>query len=120
VGAEHAVSEFAIRFLLGGVVVTAFAALSDALKPKTFAGIFGAAPSIALASLNLSFHQHGAAYVATEARSMMAGAIALLAYSAASAVVVRRDDVSPWFATLVVWTLWLAVAFTLWILVLRA
>jgi hypothetical protein len=119
VGAEGAVSELAIRFLLGGLVVTSFAAISEALKPKTFAGIFGAAPSVALASLFLSLRAHGAPYVSLEARSMMAGAVALLAYSAVSSVVVRRDDLSPWAATLLLWGLWLAIAFTLWLLVLR-
>jgi hypothetical protein len=38
-------------FLAGGVAVAAFAALGDTLRPKSFAGLFGAAPSIALATL---------------------------------------------------------------------
>jgi hypothetical protein len=41
--------EYALRFLAGGIAVSAFAALGDALRPKSFAGLFGAAPSIALA-----------------------------------------------------------------------
>ena len=46
--------EIVIRFVIGGLVVTAFSLISDVFKPKTFAGLFGAAPSIALASLGLT------------------------------------------------------------------
>jgi uncharacterized protein DUF3147 len=45
------VSQILVRFLIGGVAVSAFAVLGDLLKPKSFAGLFGAAPSIALAAL---------------------------------------------------------------------
>jgi hypothetical protein len=41
------------------LVVCLFAALGDALKPKSFAGLFSAAPSIALASLGLVALQNG-------------------------------------------------------------
>jgi hypothetical protein len=34
------VGELAARFVLGGFVVTVFAALGDVLRPRTFAGIF--------------------------------------------------------------------------------
>jgi hypothetical protein len=47
------VDDLLVRFFLGGIVVSMFAALGDALRPRTFAGIFGAAPSVALASLFL-------------------------------------------------------------------
>jgi hypothetical protein len=64
-----------IRFLVGGVVVSLFAALGDALRPKSFAGLFGAAPSIALATLGLTIRQNGKAYAVLECRSMMLGAL---------------------------------------------
>ncbi len=38
--------EILYRFLIGGLVVSAFALIGDLLKPKSFAGLFGAAPSI--------------------------------------------------------------------------
>ena len=112
--------ELAIRFVLGGCVVSAFAVLSDALRPRSFAGIFGAAPSVALASVLLSYAAHGAPFVAIEGRSMLLGAAALFVYSATSAWVMRRNSVSPWVATLALWSLWLLVAFALWYLVVRA
>jgi len=40
--------EYGLRFLAGGIAASAFAALGDTLRPKSFAGLFGAAPSIAL------------------------------------------------------------------------
>ena len=47
-------TEYLVRFLVGGVVVSAFAMLSDVLRPKSFAGLFGAAPSVALATLGIA------------------------------------------------------------------
>ena len=38
-------TEYIVRFLIGGVAVSAFAMLGDILRPKSFAGLFGAAPS---------------------------------------------------------------------------
>jgi hypothetical protein len=60
------------RFVFGGTVVSFFAALGD-LKPKSFAGLLGAAP---LATLSLAVLKDGKAYAQTEARSMIVGAIA--------------------------------------------
>jgi hypothetical protein len=41
-------SEYFVRFLVGGVVLSAFSMLGDILRPKSFAGLFRAAPSVAL------------------------------------------------------------------------
>jgi hypothetical protein len=65
-----------LRFLIAGVVVSLFAALGNILRPKSLAGVFGAAPSIALATIGLTIHQDGKAYAALECRSMMLGAVA--------------------------------------------
>jgi hypothetical protein len=40
--------------IIGGLVVSAFSLISDLFKPKIFAGPFGAAHSVALASGSLS------------------------------------------------------------------
>jgi len=112
-------SELAVRFLLGGFVVSLFAAVSDALRPRTFAGLFGAAPSVALASLLLTYRSQGAEYVALEGRSMIAGAVALFVYTAASSRMIRRTSVSPWASTIGLWAVWLIVALALWFLCLR-
>jgi len=73
--------ELIVRFLIGGFVVSLFSIISDLLKPKTFAGLFGAAPSVALASLGLTVLMQGTATGATEARSMILGAAALFVYA---------------------------------------
>lgn len=72
--------ELLIRFLVGGLVVVIFSLISDVLRPKTFAGIFGAAPSIALATLGLTFLTTGPAAASVDGRSMMAGALGLVTY----------------------------------------
>ena len=51
--------EYSLRFLAGGIAVSALAALADTLRPKSFAGLFGAAPSIALATLLITLSQKG-------------------------------------------------------------
>ena len=51
-----------VRFVVGGLVVSAFAIIGDLLKPKSFAGLFGAAPSVALATLSLTVATEGGAY----------------------------------------------------------
>jgi uncharacterized membrane protein (GlpM family) len=73
--------ELAFRFIVGGLVVSLFAVLGDVFKPKSFAGLFGAAPSVAIATLGLGAITHGSAYAATESRSMMIGAFAFLFYA---------------------------------------
>jgi hypothetical protein len=73
--------DYLIRFVAGGVLVSLFAMVGDVLRPKSFAGLFGAAPSVALATLTLAFCKHGGMYVSLEGRSMILGAIALAVYS---------------------------------------
>jgi uncharacterized protein DUF3147 len=110
--------ELIVRFLIGGLVVSAFSLISDLLKPKTFAGLFGAAPSVALASLGLTALIESRQVAATEARSMILGAAALLVYAASLAYVLlrfRRSALPFAFSGLV---LWLAVATALWYAVL--
>jgi hypothetical protein len=60
--------EYVIRFVVGGIAVSVFAVLGDVLRPKSFAGLFGAAPSIALATLGMAIAQPGNGYAAIEAR----------------------------------------------------
>jgi hypothetical protein len=73
--------EYLIRFLAGGLVLSAFAVLGDVLRPKSFAGLFRAAPSVALATLGLALWKEGGDYVSLEGRSMILGALALALYS---------------------------------------
>jgi hypothetical protein len=106
--------EILIRFVIGGAVVSAFAILGDLLKPKSFAGLFGAAPSVALATLGLTISTEGALYAAVEARSMAVGAIAFFAYTCVVSWIMMHYKPSALLVTLSAIPLWLGVAFALW------
>ena len=98
--------EILLRVMVGGVVVSAFALLGDILKPKSFAGLFGAAPSVALATLALTVMKDGKEYASLEARSMILGAVAFVVYAClVSRVLIRRHwpTLSTTSAALVVW-----------------
>ena len=105
--------DLVVRFLLGGAIVSVFSVLGEMFKPKTFSGLFGAAPSVAIASLGLAFHKHGGAYVQTEARSMIVGGIALLIYAAVCVALVKREHLPVWLGAMLAWVAWVAVAFAL-------
>lgn len=107
------------RFLIGGAVVSLFAILGDIFRPKSFAGLFGAAPSIALATLGLTIHHDGKLYAAIEARSMMAGAIALAVYAATVSWILLRYKPPALAVTLTILPLWFGVSLGLWHLFLR-
>jgi hypothetical protein len=110
------IGEIVIRFLLGGAVVSAFAALGEVFQPKTFAGLFGAAPSVAITALALAFGKQGPPYAAVEARSMVLGSVALLVYSAACVALSRRGPIPVWLGAGAAWALWFVVAFGLFAL----
>jgi hypothetical protein len=45
------------RFVVGGVLVTALAIFDDLLCPNSIAGLFGTAPSVALACVALTLRE---------------------------------------------------------------
>jgi len=113
------VKEITLRVIVGGVVVSVFALLGDLLKPKSFAGLFGAAPSVALATLVLTVMKDGKGYASIEARSMILGAVAFFPYACVvSRVLIRRQwpVLSSASAALV---LWFGCALGLWYAVVR-
>lgn len=109
-------SEYVIRFLIGGAVVSAFSMLADVLKPKSFAGLFGAAPSVALATLGIAIYQHGAGYAGSQSKAMMAGAAALMVYSVFVCQLLMRTRMRALPASLLSIVVWLTAAFGLWAL----
>jgi hypothetical protein len=106
--------ELAIRFLIGGLVVSAFAVICDMLRPKSFAGIFGAAPSVALATLGLTLVTKGPTEASIDGRSMMAGAAALIVYGLLTSRMLLRGDQNVTMVATVSTGAWLLVAFGLW------
>jgi hypothetical protein len=108
-----------IRFLVGGAMVSIFALIGDVLKPKSFAGLFGAAPSVALATLGLTVATKGAPYAAVEARSMIAGAIAFFIFASVASWILMRYPFRAFWVTLGAMPVWFAVAFGLWSVALK-
>ncbi|MFI5070853.1 MAG: DUF3147 family protein [Terriglobales bacterium] len=106
--------QLVIRFLVGGIIVSLFSALGDVLKPKSFAGLFGAAPSVALATLSLTIFADGRVYAATEARSMIAGTGAFFAYVFVACQLMMRYRTRATFAAAGPIALWFAIALGVW------
>jgi Protein of unknown function (DUF3147) len=111
--------ELLLRFLVGGIFVSIFALLSDLFRPRRFAGLFGAAPSVALTTLALTIAEHGKQYAATEARSMIAGALAFAVYTFAVCQLLVRWKSSALVTTMGMLALWFLVALGLWRVWLR-
>jgi hypothetical protein len=106
--------DIVLRFFVGGGLVCLFAMLGEVLKPKSFAGLFGAAPSIALASLGLVIASEGVAYAALECRSMAIGAVAFGVYGGMVTWLLARGRISTFKAGFGGLGVWLAVGFALW------
>jgi hypothetical protein len=107
------------RFLIGGAIVSAFSALGDILKPKSFAGLFGAAPSVGLATLALTIATDGPAYAAKEARSMIAGAVAMFLYGFLVLWIMFRYKPPALLVSTSLIAAWLVTSFGIWFLVLK-
>jgi hypothetical protein len=84
------VAEVLVKALAGGALVLAFAALAQMLKPKRFAGIFAAAPSVALAGLVVTVLFTGDLDLPVTGAGMAVGAVAFVVYCLAAVPLVRR------------------------------
>src|SRR4029077_7963334 len=102
------------RFIIGGLVVSLFAAFGDAVKPKSFAGLFAAAPSVALATLGLTIWTEGKLYAAAEARSMIVGAIALFVYAIVVIHLIMHHKLHAASATICAIPAWLICSVGAW------
>ncbi|MBV8780674.1 MAG: DUF3147 family protein [Phycisphaerae bacterium] len=106
--------ELFLRFIIGGFFVCAFATISDLFRPKTFSGLFGAAPSVALASLCLTIATKGQHVATVETRSMMLGAIAMCMYACICCLAVFRLKLPVMVVSLGGLIIWIAAATGLW------
>lgn len=107
----------AIRVLAGGALVAGFAILGDTLKPKMFAGLFAAAPSVATASLLVTGLAMGPAKDAMYARGMIAGAVGLVFYSLAAAFLCKH--LKAVVGSVLAWAAWLVPAAAVYWILLR-
>ncbi len=112
-------TDILIRFLIGGIVVSAFAVIGDLFKPKSFAGLFGAAPSVALATILLTVRKDGAPYAAREAHSMLAGAAAFFVYASAVSWFMMHRESRALTISASFLSIWALFAFGLWSIFLK-
>ncbi len=110
--------EYIIRFLLGGAIVSIFAVIGDLFRPRSFAGMFGAAPTVGLATLGLAFAKKGAQVVALEGRSMLLGAVGLAAYSLVTSYLLYKRNWHSLPAAVLAYVAWFGVSMALYIIFL--
>jgi hypothetical protein len=108
--------ELVWRVLVGGVLVSFFAMPGDVLRPKSFAGLFSAAPSVALPTIGLTIHTNGKGFAAQEATTMPPGSAAFLLYAVLVSFVLRRYRPSALKATIALLPLWFAAALGSWLM----
>ena len=106
-----------LRVVVAGALVCAFAMLGELVKPKRFAGIFSAAPSVALASLVVVLLSEGPGHIRLELEGMVAGAVAFVICTILGAFAIRRMGALR--ASLVEVGAWVVVAGGAYLLVLR-
>lgn len=99
---------YGVRFLAGGALVCAFALVSEVWRPKRFAGIFSAAPSVLVAGLAVTLLTRGAAVAQLTAEGAIAGAVGMVGYCLLATPAIRRFKALR--GSSVVLLVWLAVS----------
>lgn len=80
----------ALRGLAGGTLVVVFALISEVVKPKIFAGLFAAAPSVAVASLTITVIVDGAHHARQSSIGMVVGGVGMAACCVMAAGTIPR------------------------------
>ena len=111
---EPMIAELLVRFFAGGAIVALFALLGEAFKTKTFSGLFGAAPSVAVVTLSIVLVTKGRDQAVTEARTMTFACVALLAYTATCVVLTRRHGLPVWLGAGLAYAIWVVIALGGW------
>jgi hypothetical protein len=101
--------------LVGGALVVAFALIAECTKPKSFSGLFSAAPSIALAGLLLTVLAKGTPAAVEQAFAMIFATVALLGYCFVAVFSVDRFGALR--GSIVAFGSWFAVAGVVYLLV---
>ena len=82
--------EYIARFVVGGLLVCVFALISEICKPKQFAGIFSAAPSVLLAGLIITLMTKGASHAVLTAEGAIAGAVGMIFFCIIATPLIKR------------------------------
>jgi uncharacterized membrane protein (GlpM family) len=104
----HDVLILIIKGLAGGSLVVTFALVSEVVSPKRFAGLFSAAPSVALAGLVVTLLDKGPHDARENSLGMLAGCAGMVAYAAAAVFLLRRGR--TWLGVLGALGAWAVVA----------
>ena len=106
----HPVTLLLLKGLLGGVGVIAFTAVARMVRPQRLAGLFCAAPSIAVGSIAIVVLDSSERDGLLAAKGMVVGAAALFGASLIGALVARPADGSAVPISLATSAAWLALA----------
>ena len=112
-------AELVYRFLVGGAIVSLFAAIGDVLKPKSLAGLFAAAPSVAVSTLSLTILSNGKNYAALEAKNMIAGVAGFVLYACVCEQALARWKMHSAAVAVLGLAVWIAGTFSVWFLASR-
>lgn len=107
----------AIKTVIGGLAVVCFSLVAECAKPKRFAGLFAAAPSVALASLAITAFQKGGHGTVAYAHGMLIGSAGMIAYCLVSLLLIERLHALA--GSILSWLAWFIVAGGLYLLVGR-
>jgi len=108
----HAIALYALRGLTGGGIVVAFALIGEALSPKAFAGLFAAAPSVAVVGLAITIASKGFVSARQASTGMVVGGIGMVVCCALAASAIPR--IQALWGSLVAWLGWGVVSFGLY------
>jgi hypothetical protein len=97
-----------LKTLVGGLAVVAFSLLAQAGHPKRFAGLFAAAPSVALESLAMTAIVKGPTATLPYAQGMLIGSSGMIVYCVVSLVLINR--LHALVGSILAWLAWFAVA----------
>lgn len=87
--------EYIARFIAGGLLVCVFALISEMCKPKQFAGIFSAAPSVLLAGLIITLIIKGPPHAILTAEGAIAGAVGMIFFCVVATPAIERYKTLP-------------------------
>jgi len=107
----------ALKALVGGLGVVGFSLIGQAGHPKRFAGLFAAAPSVALASLAMTVIARGPKVTVPYAQGMLIGCAGMFAYCLASLYLINR--LHALVGSILAWLVWFGVAGGLYLAVGR-
>ncbi len=106
-----------VKTIVGAIAVVAFSVVGEAAKPKRFAGLFAAAPSIAIASLAITALAKGGKGAVPYAQGMLMGSAGMIAYCLVSLYLIERLHALA--GSVLSWLAWFIVAGGLYVLVGR-